>query len=278
MRLKKDEIDAINQLIMEVGAKVKEHYRSNKVLNIDFKEDQSPVTEADMEASHLLVMGLHKIFPKIPVISEEDDYKNNLELLQNNSVIWLVDPIDGTKAFMNRNGDFTINISLLDKGIPIFGAIYHPLRQILYYTDENNIAYKKNRLKPESVIKVSKRERHDNLKAVISARSMNEASQEFHHMLSIKQYDQISSSLKFCLVAEGQYDLYANFSKMFLWDIAAGHAIINAAGGVILDVYGNILRYDLNTLLAPKFIACAAYLNSHIKSLLAKEIRFYTNF
>ena len=218
-----------------------------KDFNIEFKDDKSPLTEADLASNKIIINKLKEV--EIPIISEENK-QIDYQVRKNWNQCWIVDPIDGTKEFIKKNGEFTVNISLVEKGIPKLGIIYVPVTKELYYTNFNKTkAYKtiisnadesietllfkdKDLIKP-NVIKESK------IKVVGSRSHMNEDTVQYVETLK-ENYEDVEivskgSSLKFCLVAEGKADVYPRFAPTMEWDTAAGQAICEAAGLKVLD-------------------------------------------
>ncbi|HNP17394.1 MAG TPA: 3'(2'),5'-bisphosphate nucleotidase CysQ [Fulvivirga sp.] len=196
---------------------------------VDFKGDESPLTLAD-EASHqIITKGLQKLYPEIPIISEEGQ-NHEYSIRKDYSIYWLVDPLDGTKEFINRNGQFTVNIALIVNKRSVAGFIYTPVSDDLYYGIEGIGAYKINGGEKKE-LKVNNK--HSNR---IAVRSKSHASKEEEGVLSkYNVVDSISvgSSLKFCMVAEGKADIYYRHGPTMEWDIAAGQAVVNAAGGKV---------------------------------------------
>jgi 3'(2'), 5'-bisphosphate nucleotidase len=268
MQLSVNQINDIINLTHKVGEEVKRFYYLPD-LEVEYKADDSPVTFADKLASKYIINGLNNITPNIPVISEEGDDTESLEILEKHSVYWLVDPIDGTKSFIRKKGDFTINIGLIENGIPKFGIIYQPITGVTYYTDhEENarkIEYGKNTL-----IRVNTEANpYNGLRILIPNRNLSEEAHKFVSSLNISFSEQIASSLKFCLIAEGKFDIYVNFSRIFLWDVAAGYAILLKAGGLIYGKDGKPLLYLPGSLKNPHFIAFSSSIAQYIRENLA---------
>lgn len=208
---------------LKAGDLIMEFY--NKPLSIEIKSDNSPVTIADIEANNFIVQALNNINPNIAIISEEDETPISI----NDATFWLVDPIDGTKSFINKAGQFTVNIALIHNKFPVFGVIYAPLTQTLYF-NENNIAYKQFK---NSLTSIKVNNNHNEVIAIISTHHRTRQISSYLNNLKLKSVITASSSIKFCLLAEGKADIYPNFGKTMEWDTAAGHAILNAAGGSV---------------------------------------------
>lgn len=262
-------IEDLKSLIVEAG-KIAERRRKTGVI-ISYKEDKSPVTNVDKEVSDFIYSNLKLLRPDVPVVCEERD----LVFLADNN-FWLVDPIDGTACYMHGYNSYTINIALIEKAVPIIGLIYHPSLDRLYYTDVNNL------LKIEQDgLEVNYNVIHNNYgNALVSSRSLDAQTKEIVEALPkdhssyevgldsldfetrnfleqhlITKATVVSSSLKLCLIAEGQFDIYPKFGKTMGWDIAAGHALVKAGGGNVMDFEGKELTYRKNHYLNPNFYA-----------------------
>ncbi|WP_343153608.1 3'(2'),5'-bisphosphate nucleotidase CysQ [Buchnera aphidicola (Mindarus keteleerifoliae)] len=225
--------------------------RKEKIL-IEYKKDQSPVTNVDTLVSNLLLQKLKKITPEIPCLSEE--MLLNYRKCQNVKKYWLIDPLDGTKEFLSQKKEFTINIALIKNEKPIFGAIFLPFNKILYYSC-NNIAWKeKNGNK--SVIK-AKFSNFSELNKIVVSRSHSDKELE-KYLIDKKKFKikKVGSSLKFCLIAEGKAQIYPRFGRTGIWDTAAGHIISVSAGAKVMTWNKKPLVYSLknNSLYNPGFI------------------------
>lgn len=204
-------------------------YYSDKLIDISYKFDTSPVTNADKIANKIIKNGLVTITPNIPILSEED--VNNFKYNKNWNIYWLIDPLDGTKEFLKKNGEFTVNISLIEYGIPILGVIYAPYFNTLYYAYKQK-SWKINSLGYKEKISVVQ----SNIpKFIISRSHPNEKLHDFLNKTE-KKYTikKLGSSLKFCYIAEGKAQVYPRFGQTYIWDTAAGHAIVTAAGGKVI--------------------------------------------
>ena len=223
------------------------------------KSDDSPVTVADKKADEVISKGLKKYFPEVPVITEEQVKSHDLRA----SVFFIVDPLDGTKEFIKRRGDFTVNIALVVGGEPIRGIVYAPARQRLFYTDKNGeaveeIAYFS--LSKMGLVKKIKTAFCDNtaLKIVASKSHRDKKTDEYISKYRCKELVSAGSSLKFCLIAAGEADLYPRFGPTMEWDTAAGHAVLSAAGGSVLQVDDKQpLKYGKPHYRNPFFIAAS---------------------
>ena len=229
-----------------------------KQISVEYKSDHSPLTEADLEANRHIVQQLRQHFPEIPVISEETREQAYEERKQWKRC-WVVDPLDGTKEFINRNGEFTVNIALVEGGDPVFGVVHIPAQGISYFTGDDGNAWRKNADGSLSRINVSPPDVNAAL-VVVGSRSHGSAEvdsyvSELSGRYSGMQFRSAGSALKFCLVAEGSAHLYPRFGPTMEWDTAAGHAVVVAAGGTVINAHtGQPLRYNKSNLLNPFFL------------------------
>ncbi len=260
-----------NKLHIAIKASIKAGIEIMKVyekddFNIEIKDDNSPLTQADKNANDVINSFLTPT--KIPIISEENKQTDFSER-QNWDLCWIVDPVDGTKEFIKRNGEFTVNIALVKKGMPILGVIYVPVSKTLYFGDVVNQKGFKAVLDNhdtsvevvlEKAVALKPKTTSSNRIQVVGSRShMSQATLDYVDDLKSKEKEveivSKGSSLKFCLVAEGNADLYPRFAPTMEWDTAAGQAICNAVGiEVISEVTKNPLLYNKENLLNPWFI------------------------
>lgn len=212
--------------------------------NVDFKADNSPLTKADIASHNIIVAYLET--SGIPILSEEGRELPYSER-ENWDLLWIVDPIDGTKEFIKKNGEFTVNIALIEKGIPILGVIYVPALGVLYYSDSDNGAYKVEQVNPQNSfeqiqVKAHKipLKRKDHTYTIVASRShLSPETEDFIESLR-KEHGKVEliskgSSLKLCMVAEGSADCYPRFAPTMEWDTAAGQAICMHAGFDVID-------------------------------------------
>lgn len=231
-------IDYIINIAKEAGFIVMNHYKKD-FIEVTYKEDSSPVSVADLESNKLICESLLKLYPNIPIISEEEDEK---ERTNNHNLFWLIDPLDGTKSFLKKNGEFTINIALIKNNIPIMGVVYSPLSDRLYYVGQDNIPYKI----VQGVINSIKVRKIPEQGATVVTSSSSINGVKLNNFLKNKKIDKTiltSSSIKICMIAEGVADIYPRFGQTMEWDTAAGHAILNASGGSITTFEGNNISY-----------------------------------
>ena len=245
-------------IAIDAGKEILNIYNDDIIVNS--KEDKSPITKADINSNDLIVNRLKKLESNIPILTEESvvEWKNRKDWIK----YWLIDPLDGTKEFINRNGEFTVNISLIENNYPIFGIIYSPVKSLLYYALKNNGCYK---LKTNSNLSTLKDFDKINIKKeknittkVIGSRS--HSSKDFQNWVEKKftnfELITIGSSLKFCILAEGEADIYPRLGPTSEWDIAAGHIILEEAGGKLLTIDNKDILYNTKEdILNPDFIA-----------------------
>ena len=228
---------------------------------VSFKKDRSPLTEADLASNKFIINSLSEINKDIPILSEESLVDWNIR--KNWTRHWLVDPLDGTKEFINQNGEFTVNIALIEKNEPIMGVIYAPALSTLYYASKNKGTYKLfcdqkiNSLSDATRIITNHKKSSEHFKIFKSRSHSNE---EFENWVKdyVDDYELIEkgSSIKFCKLAEGKADLYPRFGSTSEWDIAAGHIILTEAGGVLESVdHKKILYNNKESVINPHFIA-----------------------
>lgn len=215
------------------------------------KEDASPVTEADLAAHRILAAQLAPLLPDCPVVSEED--AGSQAFRQQSGRFWLIDPLDGTKEFIACNGEFTVNIALVVDGQSVLGVVYAPAIYAMYWGGLGLGAFRC--VANEKVaVKVSSGEA-GSCRVVASKSHLNDATQSFIERLGAVSLIQAGSSLKFCRVAEGAADIYPRLAPTCEWDTAAAQAVLEGAGGVVLDLDGQPLMYGKPNVLNKSFIA-----------------------
>jgi 3'(2'), 5'-bisphosphate nucleotidase len=251
---------------IEAGRSILEIYDSGIDFNIQNKDDNSPLTIADKASNAVINAFLEKT--GVPIISEEN---RQIEYAVRSSwnLCWIVDPLDGTKEFIKRNGEFTVNIALCEKGVPILGVIYVPVTRELYYADVSIGKAYKTQLSESHMTNIGFGLASDELAPaafspdrvrVVGSRShMNPETEDFIKSLSLKHREveivSKGSSLKFCLVAEGKADVYPRYAPTMEWDTAAGSAIVEALGLQVISKETNKpLRYNKENLLNPHFL------------------------
>ena len=242
----------VNQIAVDAGKEILKIY--NKPFTSKMKKDKSPVTNADLIANDLICKRLQSINPKIQIISEEGKKKFS----KKTNIFWLVDPLDGTKEFIKKNGEFTVNIALIKNCRPIYGVIYLPVKKEIYFT-QNKSAYfsiidHKNSYKSKKKIKVKKRTGINNRVLLLSRSYSRNIELSKKHFKTDKAIFS-GSSIKFCLIASGKGNIYPRLGTTMEWDTAAGHAILNAAGGSVTTLDRKVLKYGKKGFKNPSFIA-----------------------
>ena len=252
VQITEDLIQEVIQIARQAGNAIMEVYHTD--FDIQLKDDLSPVTQADKKANAIIESRLKSLEPTIPILSEEGrdiSYEERKEW----NTFWLVDPLDGTKDFIKKNGEFTVNIALIDAEAPVFGVVYAPAIDLLFWGSLEHDAWKQEANNPAHAMKVSSQ--IENTIQIATSRShpsdkMNTFLEQF------KKYNlqRMGSSLKICLVSDGSVHLYPRLGPTMEWDTAAAHAVLTASGGEIIQFGTNSpLRYNKKELLNPKFIA-----------------------
>lgn len=248
----------MRKLALEAGDKIMEIYAAPD-FEVRAKSDDSPVTAADEAADAIISAGLRAAYPDVTLITEEQADSHALEA----STFLIVDPLDGTKEFVQRRGDFTVNIAYVENGVPVRGVVYAPAKGRLFYTRADGQAveetgdFAKDRAGPSHEIRVSDPE-NEALMVVASKSHRDAATDAYIGQYAIRDMTSAGSSLKFCLVATGEADLYPRLGRTMEWDTAAGDAVLRGAGG-------QVVRFDTHKPLAygkagwdnPFFIAYA---------------------
>lgn len=244
-------LNEIVDIARRAGVAIMEIYQQD--FGVDYKEDQSPLTQADLAAHHMISAGLATVSPDIPVLSEED--VASFKGANADGYYWLVDPLDGTKEFIKKNGEFTVNIALIKDGNPVLGVVYAPALDWMYFAAVGLGAYKQVANHSADVIQVSKNT-VEPFKVVGSRSHSDETLNQWLEKLGQYELIPMGSSLKICLVAEGRADIYPRLGPTSLWDTAAAHAILNVAGGAVFSLLGGHLSYaEPAKVLNPHFIA-----------------------
>lgn len=271
MAIKSGNRDLLIDLAQKAGDACMKYYRHD--FNIDYKSDESPVTLADIEANQIIVSGLAKT--GIPVISEESEnlcYDERKDLFE----FWIVDPLDGTKQFVNGEDEFTVNIALIRNNQTVEGVVFAPAKSHLYYGAVGEGAEKLNISTGEKSVLICDPESDYKLNLVASKSHLNSQTLRFLSLL-MEKFDNIDtvnsgSSLKFCAVAEGSANVYPRIGSISEWDIAAGHAVLKAAGGNVISLLtGDEVKYNSETLKTPDYIAIRddfyldVFLNCYLK-------------
>lgn len=216
------------------------------------KADDTPLTLADLAAHHVIVDGLNKLEIAYPILSEE---AANIAYEERStwSRYWLIDPLDGTKEFIKRNGEFTVNIALIENGIPVLGVVYAPVLDVCYYGALGIGAHIQRGTTPAQTIKARAAQTGETLKVVSSRSHTDERTHALLAKLGNHECISMGSSLKLCLVAEGVAHFYPRLGPTMEWDTAAAHAVVSVAGGSVCDWTGEELHYNKADLLNPEF-------------------------
>jgi 3'(2'), 5'-bisphosphate nucleotidase len=224
----------LRHLALEAGAKIMEIYEDGN-FNARIKSDDSPVTAADEAADALISAGLRSAFPDIALVTEEQAASHDISA----STFLIVDPLDGTKEFLKRRGDFTVNIALVENGLPTRGVVYAPARNRMFWTKADGTSVEEHG--PFSidaagaVTAISVGPTHgQGLKVVASKSHRDAATDDYISQFDVADIKSAGSSLKFCLVATGEADFYPRLGRTMEWDTAAGHAVLAGAGGTVL--------------------------------------------
>lgn len=247
--------EKICQIAIQAGLITLQYHK--KITNYDKKSDGSELTVADQEANEFIIKNLQKEFPEIAIVSEEKGDLENLEAAKNH-VYFLIDPLDGTKNFINGGDNYTVNIALIINQKAVLGFIYCPALDILYYTKNDKSFKRIDASKNGKGAEIKCSDNKDNITLITTKREPEKSdivNWSKNKGFEIAEIKHISSSYKFCLIAEGEADLYPRLINIKTWDIAAGEAIIRNSGGKMLnfDDFSEIIYK--NDFLAPKFIA-----------------------
>ena len=207
-------------------------------LKKEIKPDNTPVSNGDIEVNKILTQKISKITPNIIIVSEENaDHKNDKNLEN----FWLVDPIDGTRDYINDRDEFTLNAALIINRKPAIGIITAPAKKRVFYSYGISNSYEL--INNQEVDLINKKKNYKELKAVSYSNELKPEISEIYEKYKITSHQKMKSSLKFCVVAAGEFDLYAAEPRACEWDIAAGHAILDHAGGKVTDFNGNEILY-----------------------------------
>jgi 3'(2'), 5'-bisphosphate nucleotidase len=241
--------EILAEIAAEAGVVVMRHYKAGPLSGNNqarLKSDRSPVTDADEEAEKLILAALAKAFPGVPVVAEEESAAGRIIAVENR--FFLVDPLDGTKEFLSGNGEFTVNIAEIVQGVPVAGAVYAPARERMFLGGADGAFENGKAIAARPAPR-------DGLVAVGSRSHGDAATEEFLKRFIVKNFVGIGSSLKFCLVAAGEADIYARGGPTMEWDTAAGHAVLRAAGGEVENWDGTAFRYGKPGFKNPAFVA-----------------------
>ena len=250
--------EVMRKLAIEAGAKIMEIYESDD-FDVELKSDDSPVTVADQAADALISAGLTAAFPDVALVTEEQSDSHDQDV----DTFLIVDPLDGTKEFINRRGDFTVNIAYVENGVPMRGVVYAPARARMFFTLADGSAVEEvgdfdlTTIGETRAIHVS--EADNNALMIVASKShRDQATDDYINKYAVKDSKSAGSSLKFCLVATGEADLYPRVGRTMEWDTAAGHAVLAGAGGQVVRYEDHSpLVYGKDGFANPFFIAFA---------------------
>lgn len=246
------DIQDIVKIAKDAGGAILAIY--NRDFTVEYKDDKSPLTEADKKANEIICSSLAMRYPHIPIVSEENaqvDY----EIRKKYDYFWLIDPLDGTREFVKKNGEFTVNIALIQDGKPMLGVVYAPVIGVVYYAKAKHGAYKE----VGGVSQLLPIERRDDKCIIVGSKSHSCIESEMYisniKTDKIKEYVLMGSSLKLCLVAEGVADVYPRLAPTMEWDTAAADAIVRECNKRCMDLKtGALLRYNKENMLNPWFV------------------------
>lgn len=274
MALNKALLEQVIELSHRAGEAILEVYHQIEEIQIDIKADDSPVTAADLAAHAIIEPGLTGLLEGVPILSEESALPA-WDVRRDWQRYWIVDPLDGTKEFIKRNGEFTVNIALIDNGVPVLGVVYVPVLGITYAGVAGQGAWKYEAGVEKTIQTRSIAELKSSGKPVEVVASRNHGAEEVVALmdrigaaLGSVATKNMGSSLKLCLVAEGEADLYPRLALTSEWDTAAAQAVVEAAGGKVIDADFNILRYNTKEDILNPFFHVIGDVNFDWESLL----------
>ncbi len=240
-------LDPVVEIVRAAGVRIMEFYKTD--LNIERKDDYSPVTEADHAADEIIVPALEKLTPDIPVVSEERRQPPT------GHRFWLVDPLDGTKEFINHRDEFTVNVALVEDRVPVFGVVGIPVTDLIYAGHGPGTAVCLNGEGTSKRLQVRKTPARGMTIAVSRSHASKDELADFLVDYEVADRMVAGSAIKFCYVAEGRADLYPRLGPTSEWDTAAGHAVVDAAGGSVVRLDKTPFLYGKDRFLNPGFIA-----------------------
>ena len=214
------------------------------------KADNTPVSNGDLEVNKIVTQKIKELTPELPIISEETSDNKSINNLEN---FWLIDPIDGTYDYINNLEEFTINAGLIIKKNPVAGLIYAPSKKRMFYSYGPNNAYEFTNGETKNLNCSENFDKND-VKFVSYSNNIKPEIEKLHKKFNVKKYVRMKSSLKFCVIAAGEYDGYVAEPRACEWDIAAGHAILQHAGGIISDFEGKDIKYGKKNFKNPSLI------------------------
>ena len=247
IELGQDLLEAVKKIAEEAGQAILDIYQQEDI-EFQIKSDQSPLTQADETSHQIIVEALNKLTPEIPILSEEGE-----QLEGDIKTFWCVDPLDGTKEFIKKNGEFTVNIALIENHQPVLGVIHIPVANETFMALQGEGAFKIQNNQTKALIKQTG-ESHSPSIFVVSRSHLNEKTKTFIQFHLAKTIS-AGSSLKLTMLAEGKADAYPRFGPTSLWDMAAGHAILKEIGGEIYTSDQQPLVYNVKEIINPDLVA-----------------------
>lgn len=254
------ELDTIKQIAKSAGQEILTVYEDSRPVDVTIKDDDSPLTLADRNANQVIVAQLGQLDASIPVLSEESE-QASYALRKSWQRYWLVDPLDGTREFINRNGEFTVNIALIQEGEPVLGVVHVPVSGVTYFGGKLvQGAWKEQVGETAQELTRAPVQDHNSTLRIVASRSHRDARIDkvielVESRFSGTEVVSMGSSLKLCLIAEGSADLYPRLAPTSEWDTAAAHAVVKAAGGDVVTTDFQPLRYNQkDSLLNPFFL------------------------
>jgi 3'(2'), 5'-bisphosphate nucleotidase len=251
-------VTVMRRLALEAGDRIMEIYNSDD-FDVKVKSDDSPVTEADEAADALISEGLRKAFPDVALVTEEQAASHG----QSVETFLIVDPLDGTKEFIHRRGDFTVNIAYVENGVPVRGVVYAPAKERMFFTRADGVSVEEagpfDPQMPGAMTEIAVSTPDNAALMVVASKShRDQATDDYIGQYGVKDMTSAGSSLKFCLVATGEADLYPRLGRTMEWDTAAGQAVLQGAGGQVVRFDDHQpLRYGKDGFANPFFIAYA---------------------
>lgn len=250
------DINIVVDIARKAGERILEIYHDpSQDWEVEAKSDSSPLTLADRESHIVICEGLQKAFPEIPILSEESTSEEQ-ENRRSWNTFWLVDPLDGTKEFIKRNGEFTVNIALIENGQTTMGVVFVPVQDEMYYASKGKGAYLiSNSSEPQLLSTKTYEKGQKGVKIVCSRSHLNEATRTFVEQFNEPELMPTGSSLKFMLVAKGDAHVYPRLGPTMEWDTGAAQCVVEESGGKVIEHPGeNHLLYNKESLLNPNFI------------------------
>ena len=249
-----DIVERVRDIALRAGQAILAVYRSD--FAVESKDDRSPVTEADRRAEELILDALRReVTDDFPIVAEEEVAAGRIPTV-NGGPFWLVDPLDGTKEFVKRQGEFTVNIALIENGRPCLGVVHAPAKDATYWGSRHGAFAASDEAGAHAIACRPMPER--GLVAVASKSHRNPELEEYLSRYDLAESISSGSSIKFCLVAEGRADLYPRTGRTMEWDTAAGHAVVLFAGGSVTDMQGRELTYGKPGFENPHFVVRGA--------------------